>query len=453
MKEFDVLLINPPTDIPNPFPEEHLGLGYIGACLRKRDISFKIIDFRNKRWKISQAINEIKKFSFKIAGVTVPFQEEANIIFSFISALRSANLNTHINIGGIFPSFAYEEILKMFPCINSVTLGEGEETFVELAENIIKETDWRSIRGIAYLENSSIVKNDIRPLVNDLDSLPFPERYALNQPINNINIAAMITSRGCYARCSFCSVVPFYSRFGSKFRFRSSRNVIEEIDLLYNQFGIRNIFFNDANFILGKGKGCKRVIDISYEILKRNFDLHFVLQCRSNDVEEELFALLKKAGLRGVFLGVESGSQSMLDRFKKDITVEQNLKAIEILNKLNLYAVIGFIPFDYNVTFNELYENMLFIEKVKKIMPKNKLRYAYLTKVLPYAGTDIEKEMKENKIYQGNSMNFSYKIKDPKINLMYNTAKGLSDIIAKIQRKMHIYVAKNFYDWTKRINE
>jgi len=450
LAEYSVLLINPPTGITNPFPEEHLGLAYIGACLNKQGISYKILDFRNKNYTISQAINEIKNFSFKIAGISVPFQEEAKKVFTFISALKAIDLNIHINIGGIFPSFAYDEILKICPAIDSVTLGEGEETFVDLVQNIIEGSDWRSLRGLAYIDKKDVIKNDIRPLVNDLDSLPFPERYTLEQTADNKRIASMITSRGCYARCSFCSVVPFYSSFGKKFRFRSSENVIEEIDLLYNRFGIRNIFFNDANFILGKGKGYDRVIDICNEILKRNLDLHFVLQCRSDDIDKELFILLKKAGLRGAFLGVESGSQTMLDRYKKDIKVEQNIEAIEILGELDLYAVIGFIPFDYCVTLDELYENMLFIEKAKKIMPKNKLRYTYLTKVLPYAGTDIEKEMKENGIYRGNIINFSYKIKDPKINLIYNTAKGLSNMVTKIKRSMDIKVDKTFYDWTDR---
>jgi len=453
MTEFDVMLINPPTDIPNAVQEEHLGLGYIGACLKKKDISFMIMDFRNRRWTISRAINEIQKFSFKIAGITVSFQDEAEKVFAFISTLKAKGLNTHINIGGIFPSFSYEEILEMFPAVNSVTLGEGEETFADLAENIINGTDWHSVKGIAYLENSKVIRNETRPLIDNLDRLPFPERYVLNQGLNSMCLASMITSRGCYARCSFCSVVSFYSGFGPKFRFRSSENVIEEIDFLYNQFGIRNIFFNDANFILGKGKGCNRAAEISEGILKRNLDLHFILQCRANDVEVELFTLLRKAGLRGVFIGIESGSQSVLDRFKKDTTVEQNLKAIEILSKLNLYAVIGFIPFDYNITFNELNENALFIEKIKKIMPKNKLRYSYLTKVLPYAGTAVEKELKENKIYKGNSIKFSYKIKNPKINLIYNTSKSVSNIVEKIKIRFHISVTENFNDWTKRTDD
>ncbi|MDD5658561.1 MAG: radical SAM protein [Actinomycetota bacterium] len=452
MSEIDVVLINPPTDVPNAIPEEHLGLAYIGACLKKKDISFKIMDFRNRLWTIPQAIDEIQKFSFKIAGITVSFQDEAKKVFAFISNLKEKNSNAHINIGGIFPSFSYEEILKMFPAIDSVTLGEGEITFIDLAESIINEADWRSVKGIAYNKGNKIIKNDIRPSIDDLDSLPFPERYVLNQRLNTKDIASMITSRGCYARCSFCSVVSFYSNFGPKFRFRSSKNVIEEIDLLYNKYGIRNIFFNDANFILGKGKGYRRVIEISDEILKRGLDLQFILQCRVNDVEKELFTLLKKAGLRGVFLGIESGSQSVLDRFKKDTTVEQNLKAMEILSKLNLYTVIGFIPFDYSITFDELNENALFIEKIKKIMPKDKLRYSYLTKVLPYAGTAIEKEMKENKIYKGSSIKFSYKIKDPRINLIYNTAKGVSNIVEKIKRKLHVSVPESYNDWTKRIN-
>lgn len=450
MEKYDVLLINPPTDLINPFPEEHLGLSYISACLNKKKISNKVLDFRNNKITISKAIKDIMNISFKIAGISVPFQEEAREVFSFIKTLKSNNPDIHINIGGIYPSFNYKEILLMFPSIDSISIGEGEETFIELTRHIIKGTDWHNVDGIAYAENINIKKNKIRPLINDLDDLPFPERYALKQQMNDKKIASMITSRGCYARCSFCSVVPFYSKFGKKLRFRSSESVIQEIELLYNRFGIRNIFFNDANFILGKGIGYKRTSEICNAILKRNLDLHFVIQCRSNDIDKELFSLLKRAGLRGVFLGIESGSQTMLDRYKKDITVEQNLEAIKILEKLNLSVVVGFIPFDYRVTFNELYENMIFMDKIKKIMSKDKLRYTYLTKILPYAGTEVETEMKNDGIYKGSSLKFSYKIKDPRINFIYNAAKMLSNTIAAIKKKMGIRVEKNFYDWTIR---
>lgn len=437
MDHSDVLLVNPPSKVRDVF--EHLGLGYLAACLRKKDIQVRILNLPTM--SVQRALRETRKFSCKLMGVSVPFQDSADLVFSFISGLKRSGFNAHTTIGGIYPTFRYEEILRDFPSIDSVVLGEGEETFAELAEAVVKGGDWRGILGTAYMEDGKIVSNKPRPLIKELDSIPFPERDVLPEILEEKGFAPVLTSRGCYGRCSFCSVVPFYAGSGPRYRLRSSKNVITEMEMLYNKFGVRNFEFNDANFIGGKGHGFDRAQEIAQGILNQNMDLRFSFQCRADDVDEELFKILKRAGLGKVFLGVESGSQSMLDRFRKDITVEENLKALEILGKLDLMVDMGFITFDDRITAREFRDNRVFIQKVKRIIQPNKLRFDFTSKLIPLAGTEAELQLRKSGKYGGDFPGNGYRLDDPMLNLVCNAGCMLATASGKLKRalKMSAY--------------
>ena len=446
MERYDVLLVNPPlSSVYESY--EHLGLGYIAAYLRKADIKVKILNL--SRWRVSQAVKEVRKYTSRVIGVSIPFQEGARRAFSFIVALRKAGITCHISIGGVYPTFACDELTIMFPEVDSVVLGEGEETFLELAQRVVGGSDWRDTNGIGYRHEGYLIRNNPRPLIRDVDSLPFPARDTLSELPGQKNLATMVTSRGCYGRCSFCSVEPFYSAFGPKLRMRSSSSVLEEISLLYNQYSVRNISFNDAIFIGGKGKGFVRAGEIAEGIIKRNMDLRFSIECRANDVDTGLFALLKQAGLSKVFIGIESGSQAVLDRFCKDTTVEENLKAMEILSELDLVTAMGFITFDDRITFTELNENLLFIRKAREIFPQNRLNFNVLGKLLPLAGTEAERHMKETGKYRGNSLKFDYDFDDKRINMLYKTIKSGADFFWKVKRALGMTIDYE-QEWMKR---
>jgi radical SAM superfamily enzyme YgiQ (UPF0313 family) len=192
---------------------------------------------------------------------------------------------------------------------------------------------------------------------------------------------------------------------------------------------------NDANFIGGSTNARARARKIAEGILDRKLDLEIRIQCRVNDVEEELFAMLKKAGLTRVYLGIESGSQTVLDRFKKDATVQQNIEALKTLAKLDLFVAMGFIMFDDRMSFNELNENITFLNQEKSIIPKDKLGSIYpLSKLLPLAGTEVESYMKANKKYKGNSLAYSYSFDDVTINMFYNFCSALSNVVLSLMR-------------------
>lgn len=434
----DVLLINPPSSkLETSY--EHLGLGYIAAYARKYDLNVRIMDMPLNGWTLSTTIEEIKKYSCKLVGISIPFQDYGAQVLDFIRALKNKGFSSHFTVGGIFPTFAYEEILKECPEIDSVILGEGEITFTELAKKLVNGFEWRDTLGIAYREKEAVIKNPKRPLIENLDEIPFPARDTLPAALQKLRFASMLTSRGCYGGCAFCSVVPFFSSFGPRCRVRSTENVIEELEMLYNQYGVRNIMFNDAEFAGGIAVNGGKAIEIADEILKRNFHLNFSIQCRVNDIDIETFRILKQAGLRRVFLGVESGSQAVLNRFKKGVSVEDNIKAVEVLGKLDIYLSMGFIMFDEMTTFQEISENLDFIKKVKSLMPKGKLQNVFIaTRVLPLAGTEFERHLKETGKYQGSYLSYDYRLNDPVMDLMFNAISGLSRIVGRTSRLLRI---------------
>lgn len=447
MKKVDVLFINPYW---SKLGEsiEHMGFGYMASMLRKSGYTVAIIDAPIKGWDNKQTIEGIKDYAPLVIGVSIPFQEGAADAFELIKMLRPA-FNCHITVGGIYPTFEYEPMMNEYQEIDSVVLGEGEETIVSLVDALKNSKPLSSVDGLAIRSGNGITLTKKRPLIEDLDSLPFPARDTLPEVIRKFDFASIVSSRGCYGRCSFCSVDGFYSNYGSKYRVRSALNVVDEMEMLLSDYKVHNFMFNDANFIGGIGRGRERAYEIAREILKRDIKCEIRIQCRANDVDYDLFKLLKEAGLSRVYLGIESGSQPQLDRYIKDITVEENLKALKTLNDLGLFVKLGFIMFDRDATLDDLMNNISFINKVKKMYNKDNLGYVYpVSMLLPLAGSAEKQKLQQAGALIGNYKGYTYKFKDKKVDMLYNAMKKSSSAIWGIKSKIKSGEPDTM-DWTR----
>jgi len=422
----DVLLVNPPLKLDNP--TEHLGLAYLAAMLRRKgNYEVEIIDAPLKGLSFSQTVEEIAKRQFKVLGISVPYQEWALGPLKMAGILRSRGLKAHITVGGFFPSFAYENLLKGFPSIDSIVRGEGEETFLELVTALIQGGDWKGVDGIAYRDGDEVVCNPTRPLIRDLDSLPFPERDTLPLALRSSGYASLLSGRGCYARCAFCSVVSFYGlSAGPRYRARSPKNVTDEIEQLQKGFGVSKLFFHDANFIGPGQAGKDRARRFAQEVLSRGLRINFSIQCRADDVEADLFSHLKEAGLRRVFIGIESGVQEVLDRFEKGVTVAQNLEALETLKRLGLNMAIGFIMFDPDTKLEDLVENVNFLKRAG-VLGDKQATIDMLNRLQIFAGTPIEEALLRKVKLRGTYLHYEYDIADPLAAMVYTVARRLVD--------------------------
>ena len=302
---------------------------------------------------------------------------------------------------------------------------------MELLENLSGDRSLESIRGLSYLRNGKVVVNEPRPLIEDLDSLPFPARDELPGAFERGGCITLVTSRGCYAACKYCSIRAFYDGLpGSNWRGRSAENVLKELEEVVGRFGLRKVKFEDAN-IFGPGeKGRERVINLARGILEKDLGLYFRFECRTEKVEEEVFGLLKEAGLEEVFIGVESFIPRVLDSMNKGSSVEENIKALEVLSRLGIRTGIGFIAFEPDTTLDEFFTN---IEMVKKyIFPLRKKLGFYIDpfgRLQVFAGTEIHRELLEAGAVSGEMFGDEFVFNDSVTRLFYKVIQPFKNSI------------------------
>ncbi|MFH1403211.1 MAG: radical SAM protein [Candidatus Altiarchaeota archaeon] len=214
-----------------------------------------------------------------------------------------------------------------------VVRGEGEVTLRELLDTLSSGGDVHSVKGVSFTEGGSIVENQDRGLIDDLDLIPFPDRESLVEfgRYEADSLGRMITGRGCPFNCSFCASRVVWS--GSH-RLRSPENVVDEIEMVYYRYGTRQINFLDDTFNVDE----KRVMRMCDLIEAR--DLRIIWNClvRSENVNKDVIGRMQDVGLVNVAIGVESGSQRMLDRMNKKADVEGVRKAVETLKGLGVYV-------------------------------------------------------------------------------------------------------------------
>src|SRR5208337_4358579 len=228
----------------------------------------------------------------------------------------------YIAVYGFYPTIIHEEILKACSAVDSVILGEPEMTFAELAQVLEAKSCPEEIKGLALRAPYGGVCYERREPIADLDALPFPARTEGMYKITEVNIQG---SRGCYGRCVFCYINPFYGR-PSLWRERSPENIIEEMDVIISGTGRRDFYFTDPNFFGPGERGRQRTLRLAALLRQRN--IRFGLEGRVNDIHDETIGALADAGLRNILIGLESGKDDALKRMNKMTTVVQNEQAL-----------------------------------------------------------------------------------------------------------------------------
>lgn len=440
----DVLLVTPPRPLRLVREEvgENLGLGFLASLLRKRGISVEILDGSLSGWSIRKMAGEVRARDFKVLGVSLVLPSLVKPGFQLIRAVtrsksgaKTRDRSFLVAVGGHTPSLAWRETLSACSEIDAVVRGEGELTFVELVEKVLGGRDWEDTSGIAFLRDGTPIANPPRDLIADLDELPPPDHDLLPQVLSRGGHATIYSSRGCYGKCSFCSIRAFYEIGpGPKWRAMSPGAVVDEIERLHRDYGADEFRFSDDNFI-GPGRaGKERGFEIGREIIRRGLKVRFMISARADNVDRDLLALLKEAGLRQVFLGVEAGVQTMLDRFNKGVTVEENRRAVSIIRELGIEPVIGFILFDPDTTTQELFDNLTFLKSIGLTEGGLNSRLDVLNRLEVYPGTPAEQKLKLEGNLRGDFTDYRYRFRDPVVSLIYHSLRAFQRISIPIRR-------------------
>jgi radical SAM superfamily enzyme YgiQ (UPF0313 family) len=345
-----IVLINSPREIPQVADFPPLGLAYIGAAASRAGHHVHILDAAAWTWdKLQQTV---RRESQDVIGITC-WTIERGQAFKAARVAKDAAPNALVIMGGPHATAFPEHMFLQAPT-DYVVLGEGEETIQELLDVIARGDDVSKVKGIAYQRNGEYCITEQRPLIKDLDTIPLPLHeqfdYAQYNGLhdNNRKSAAIITSRGCPFRCTFCSSAVYW---GGEYRKRSIENVLTEIELLYCQFGIRSFLFFDDNLIIDRN----RCIALCQALCEKGMDIIWAAE-GSVKVDPEILGWMKRAGCYRIDFGVESGSATILKNIKKAFTVQDTRNAFRLCNEAgirpNAYLIFG-APGETIQTINE----------------------------------------------------------------------------------------------------
>jgi len=252
---------------------------------------------------------------------------------------------------GLFPTLARQQLLQYAPELDFILAGEFEGTLDELLHSFGEKGQVTPLPGIA-LKDSGFLQ---RPLISDLVRLPVPDDVGANCNYANLNIAA---SRGCHGECSFCFINRFYGC--SRRRVRSVSSVERELETRLARRDIRSLYFIDPSFIGRGARERERVVEISRMV--QGLGLPFGFETRVDSIAPELLATLAGNGASSVFLGIESGCDTVLKRIGKRITKQQVIRGVRTVQESGLKLTVGFIMFEPDTTLDELEENYDFLE-------------------------------------------------------------------------------------------
>ena len=308
----------------------------------------------------------IEANNYTAIGISIYDDNRINAM-RIVRRIRKIKSDIFIFLGGYTPTLSYKSVLNHFD-VDCCIIGEGEETVLELLQKVESKMDYREVPGIAYLSSSGeIVLTNKRNLIKDLDKLPVPERaFYRNQTLT------LISSRGCLCNCIYCSIIAFYEKNkGSHYRYRSAQNVFMEIKLLLKQYpDCQLIWYFDDNFLESTTNNRARLFELCRLLKEEKIHVPFNITACAKDIiaAQDLLIELRSVGLNQVFVGIESFCKRQLDFYGKRTSVEDNIQAIHILNKLNVKVNMGFIPMDPFVKAEEIRKSF---EVLKKCNIKN----------------------------------------------------------------------------------
>jgi len=395
---------------------DNLGVGYLASVLSEKGYQPLIIDFRDGREKI---IKNIRENNPLVVGFSVIFQFYIYEFHELILALRESGIKCHFSAGGQYASMRYADLFTLIPSIDSIVRFEGEYTFLELADRIRTGSNWRDIKGLAFMENGEIIINPPRPPELELDRFPFPVRSPLEEYALFKKFSTIIAGRGCVNNCSFCNNTEYLrqSSFPIK-RIRNPSKVAEEIAFLHHNNDCSVFLFEDDDFPLNTKTEPDWTDRFCKELKRRNLVRKIIwkINCRPDEVEMTSFTKMKDHGLFLVFLGIDDGTDSGLNRLKKQMSVVETLRGINILKQLEIGINYGFMLFQPDSSFETVNQNLDFL---RRICGDGYTPVAF-HKLLPFFDTKVEKQLKESGRLNGRPGFFDYDFLNKSLDHYYN---------------------------------
>jgi radical SAM superfamily enzyme YgiQ (UPF0313 family) len=380
-----ITLVNPPypPSVHSHPPFIPLGLGYLAAVAQKAGHEVIVIDCQAEKLTHDTLRSRIAQIPADVIGVTATTLLYKSAM-QLITIAKQIQPQAITMLGGSHGTFWDEGALNEYPNLDIVVRKEGEQTFIELLDKIHSKIGLDGVLGITFRKEGKIIRTSDRPFLEDLDSLPFPAHDLM--PLEKLKhdgkiLFPLVTSRGCVYWCDFCSTVRM---FGRGYRWRSAKNVVDEMQLVHDKYGVDQVTFYDDAFSVNR----ERVMKICEELRVRKLDMTWDCGTRVDMVDKEMLKTMHDAGCFAVWLGVESGSEAILGAMNKSIKLDQTRTAFKTANKVGLMTiantVIGF-PGETEQTANQT------IRFIKELNPDSVGFYV----ATPYPGTPMYEQVKQ----------------------------------------------------------
>ena len=350
----------------------------------------------------AEIMNEISSFKPEVTGIYSTTFGWTKAAFT-AKELKGLNRDMFVVAGGPYPIAMQERCLEDSSHFDAVVTGEGEITMVEIAKSLSAGKGLEDVDGVVFRNGSEIVKNPARPLITDIDSLPFPARELLGDAMDYIPppatyrrkpVAVIMTARGCNRRCIFCFQIDRERKHG--IRFRSVSSVMEEVELCLSQ-GYREIKFIDDTL----AADYDRAMTIAKEIKKRKLDFTWFASACVHQVDRPLLKAFKDAGCWAILFGAESGVQKNLNTIRKGITLDQIRKAVKEAKAVGLTV---YTPFLFGLPGETFEEGLRTIEFACQLNPD----IANFHALTPFPGTDLYDNIDKYGTMSGDLTDYTY---------------------------------------------
>jgi len=361
-----------------------LSLLQISAVLKQDDCDVQMLDAAALGMSIQVLCSEIENYDTVILSTSAMTWEDDLFV---LSSLKKVHVSLKVILFGYYATCNAEYLLS-FPVVDVIVRHEPERIIRDLIQTFEEDSLWRKIKGISFNLNDKYIENPPYPFIENLDELPFPDRTILSKQASYFNPVAkkmpytlMVTSRGCYGSCIFCTSPIFY---GTKIRYRSVESVIKELRLI-KKMGYNEVFFRDELFTFSQ----KRTYAICTQIIKEKLGIKWICSTRADLLNRDLMNIMKLAGCHMLRIGVESGNQRLLDTAKKGVDLEKVTSVFKWAKQLKIdthaHLIVG-IPGENVGTIKK---SMHFIRKIDPTI----VTYGVL---IPYKGTELFQNLFNN---------------------------------------------------------
>lgn len=365
-----------PGYLPMPF-----FLAYAAALLEKNNIDVLLVDSIAEAHSDSEFLAKVCEYKPDIFLIETS-TPSINTDLKWIKKIKNIFPSVKTVLAGAHATVFAEKLLEDNIQLDFVLLGEYEFVLLNLIKNFELGGFGQDVLGVAYKVNNKVIKNDLAPLVKNLDEFPWPARhflpmYAYNDafaglPSPNVQVWA---SRGCPYKCIFCNW-PQTMYGGNSYRVRDVKDVVKEIKWLIDKYQFKAFYFDDDTFNIGKD----RIISLCEELKKQNIKIPWAVMARADTSDEETFKIMKDAGLYALKFGVESGVQEIIDNCKKALDLQKVRRNVEVVKKLGIKVHLTFtfgLPGETKETIKQT------LNFLKEVNPDS----AQFSIVTPFPGT------------------------------------------------------------------